>query len=289
MKQIHIKGRFLFSFLLIVNGLLLYGQTELRFGYECADEIKGPEVKIFIKGPDNMTLKLLVDTVRIFNFYQKDYFKYKGKYILSICLVTEKYGKDSINYDFDLKGNETEVDISASFDFNERPIKKGDAFIKGDNVINGYIHLSKIFKAPKSIDIKMDNEDQEDEYYKGPFFKIKNNSKDTLYGEHLPGYFWGTLSYIRNDSVIFIRIGTLDYNFVDSQPLYPDSIKYATVGSFGMTKKLKPSKYRFEVMLAKKWQSPGVRIFKEHHTFIWWTEVKEFYKLGYYFTVKYKI
>lgn len=66
--------------------------------------------------------------------------------------------------------------------------------------------------------------------------KIKNNSKDTLYGEYLPGYFWGTLSYIRNDSILATRTGRIDYTFDNPPPLYPDSVKIATVGSFGLTK-----------------------------------------------------
>ena len=117
------------------------------------------------------------------------------------------------------------------------------------------------------------------------YFIIKNNSKDTLYGEHLPGYFWGTLSYRKNDSTLFTKIGILDYMFVDSPPLYPDSIKYATVGSFGLTKKLVPFEYRFEVMLADKRQSQGIGVYKELKHIIWWAGTKNYYKLKYDFKV----
>ena len=63
------------------------------------------------------------------------------------------------------------------------------------------------------------------------------------------------------------RTGILDYEFVDSPPLYPDSTKIASVGSFGIRKKLVSFDYRFEVMLAKKWQSIGIGIYEENQNF----------------------
>lgn len=264
----------------------LYGQNDFKFSYECGDEIKKPfKTKILLKYPDDKISDLLMDTVCKYKVSEKNYLKYKGKYTLSVWLETESYGKDSIDYDFELNGNEIITDISVSFDYRERLIKKGDIFIKGDKVINGYIRLNKYYTAPESIDISLDKENLGDEYYKGPFFKIKNNSNDTLYGKHLPGYFWGTLSYIRNDSILFTKIGILDYEFVDSPPLYPDSTKYATVGSFGLTKNLIPFEYRFEVMLAKKWQSQGIGIYDERKDFIWWAGTKEYWILRFDFKI----
>ncbi len=101
----------------------------------------------------------------------------------------------------------------------------------------------------------------------------------------MPGYFWGALSYIRNDSILATKIGILDYEFVASPPLYPDSTKLATVGSFGLTKKLMPFNYRFEVMLADKWQSQGIGVYKERQNIDWWAGTKNYYKLKYDFKV----
>lgn len=280
MKHVFNIARFLLVFLLVVKGLHLYGQNDLRFSYKCSDEIRRPyNTKILLKYPDNKISYLLLDTLSKYNFSEKNYFNSKGKYTLSIWFETEKYGKDSIDYNFDLNGNEIITDISVGFDYRERLIKKGE------NVLNGYIRLNKYYNAPKSIDIELDKENLGDEYYKGPFFKIKNNSSDTLYGEYLPGYFWGTLSYLRNDSILLTKIGIIDCEFVDSPPLYPDSTKYAAVGSFGLTKKLIPFEYRFEVMLTKKWQSQGIGIYKERNDFIWWAGTKEYSVLRYDFKI----
>jgi len=260
----------------------LYERNDINFSFEFGDEIASTsKARILLKTPQKEVLNLFTDTISKYEFSKKNYFKSKGKHTLSIYFESKKYGADSLNYDFKLNGKELNVSISISFDYKERLIKQKDIYVKGNKVLNGYIRLNKYYEPPKTIEIHLDTDDIGDEYYRGPFFTIKNNSLDTLYGEHLPGYFWGTLSYMRNDSILRTTIGTLDYNFVDSPPLYPDSIKIATVGSFGIPVKLAPFEYRFEVMLANKWQGigGGVGIYKEQPNFDWWAETKEYYKL----------
>ena len=265
----------------------LHGQNDLQFSFECEEAINSPiETKVLIKLPDGRISNLYSDSITKYNFADKENFASKGKYGLSIYFGAEKYGQDSIVYDFELNGNEIKTIISVDFDFRERLIKKGSIYEKGDSVLNGYVRINKYYIAPETIEISFDKENMGTEYYKGPFFKVKNNSTDTIFGEHLPGYFWGTLSYLRNDSTYMTRTGILDYEFVDSPPLYPDSTKIASVGSFGLTKKLIPIDYRFEVMLAKEWQSTGIGIYKEHENFIWWAGTKEYYKLTHDFKIE---
>jgi len=286
MKRIRIITRRIFIFLLLVEGMSLYGQNGINFSYKCENEIKRPiKSRILLKLPENKTYKLFSDTINESSYSNKDFFKTKGKYTISIFFEAEKYGNDSIDYNFELNGNEINTMISVSFDYRERYIKKGDIYEKGKKELNGYIGVNKYYEAPNSIIIGLDKEQTGDEYYKGPFFKIKNNSNDTLYGEHLPGYFWGTLSYLKNDSIIATRIGSICDEFADSPPLYPDSTKLATVGSFGLTEKLAPFNYRFEVMLVKKRVSQGIGIFEERKNFIWWAGTKEYYKLKYDFKI----
>ncbi|NRB65362.1 MAG: hypothetical protein HRU40_20490 [Saprospiraceae bacterium] len=258
----------------------LHGQNELQFSFECGESIKSPiESSVSIKFPDGRISKLYSDSKTKYDFIDKEYFTSKGKYILSIYFIAENYGQDSIEYDFELNGDEVKTTISVNFDFRERLIKKGNIYEKGNEVLNGSVRINKYYNASKTIEILINKENIGTEYYKEPFFKIKNNSIDTIYGEHMPGYFWGTLSYLRNDSTFMTRIGRLDYNFAASPPLYPDSTKIATVGSFGLTNKLIPFDYRFEVMLAKEFQSTGIGIYTEQESFIWWAGTKEYYKL----------
>ncbi len=286
MKRIRTITRLFLISLLFVKGLTLYGQNEINFSYECEDEILKPfKSRILLKLPENKTQMLFSDSTNEYRFSTKNFFKSKGKYSISLLFETEKYGKDSIDYGFVLKGNELNTEISVSFDYGERLYKKGDIYEKGEKTINGYIRINNYYEAPKSIKIELDKEYLGDEFYKGPFFKITNNSNDTLYGKHLPGYFWGTLSYLKNDSTFATRIGLIDYEFVGSPPLFPDSTKIATVGSFGLNRNLVPFNYRFEVMLARKWQSQGIGVFLERKDFGWWAGTKEYYKLKYDFKI----
>jgi len=265
-------------------GMTLYGQNDIRFSFECNERIESPsKAKIILKSPDKESFNMFTDTIRNYSFSEKNFFKSKGKYTLSITFETEKYGKDSLDYTFELKGSEVTIVISVSFDYREKLIKEGDIYVKGEKILNGYVRLNKYYSGARIVEIEPDINHLSDEFYKGPFFKIKNKSSDTLYGEHLPGYFWGTLSYIRNDSILATRTGILDYEFSDLPPLYPDSTKLATVGSFGYRRKLIPFDYRFEVMLAKEWQSQGIGILEESENFTWWAGTKEYYKLIYDF------
>ena len=289
MKQIQTITRRIFIFLLLLEGMSLYGQNRINFSYKCENEIKRPyKSRILLKLPENKTYKLFSDTINELKYSTTDFFKTKGKYVISIYFDAEKYGKDSINYSFELNGTEINTTISVSFDFRERLYKNGDIYEKGDKTLNGYIRINKYYEASEKVKIELDNEQKGDEFYKGPFFKITNNSTDTLYGEYLPDYFWGTLSYLKNDSVLLTRTGIIDYNFcniIPPPPLYPNSTKIATVGSFGLNRNLVPFDYRFEVMLAKKWQSQGIGVYEERKNFSWWAGTKDYYKLKYDFKI----
>ncbi len=282
MKIIH----FVFVTLLFLNGINAQGQNKMHFSFSYDAEIKASIVaRIVVLLPDGGVSQLYSGTLFEYKLVDKSNFISKGKYKLLICFKAEEYGQDSINYDFELKGGEMETFIDVNFDFSEKLLKEGDVYKKGDKVLNGYIRVSKYYEAPNTIEIKPYDGKISRKSNQGPIFKIKNNSTDTLYGEHLPGYFWGTLSYLKNDSICKTIIGMLDYNFIDLPPLYPDSLKTASVGSFGI-RKLPPAEYRFEVMVAKKWQSTGIGIYKEQKDFIWWAGTKEYYRLKYDFKVE---
>ena len=161
--------------------------------------------------------------------------------------------------------------------------------VLGQNFKNGVLtldkhHTHKYYGEHKNVKIQLIQDEFGTPPYFGPFFKIKNNSHETFYGEYLPGYFWGTLSYIRNDSILRTSIGHIDTDFIDSPPLYPKSTKIATVGSFGLSRKLKSFEYRFEVLLKKKYEVIW-NIYKEQPNFVWEESTNEYFKLKYDFKV----
>jgi hypothetical protein len=121
MTHIRKKGQSILSFLLVLMGMTLYGQNDIYLSYECSDQIIRPtKAKIKLMSPDKKTFYLFEDSVRNFNFSKRNYFKSKGKYTLSICFEAEKYGKDSLNYVFELNGDEIITTITLSFDYREK-------------------------------------------------------------------------------------------------------------------------------------------------------------------------
>jgi len=272
--------------LLLFTGITAYGQSELRFKYEYNNFPQEIFSKIAITTPDNESCIIYCDTKWKYNFNDKYFFTGKGKYILSVYFESEKYGRDSIKYDFNINGNEIYTEISVDFSFREKLIKQGDKYIEGDKIPNGYIEVIKNYDAPESIEISLNTKIKPNNIYRGPYFNIKNNSSDTLCGEFLPGYFWGRLIKYKNGEFISNLRGSLDFNFANSSPLFPDSSDLALVGSFGYSNKLEPANYIYEVRLAKKFQSSGVREYFEKENFKWWADTKEFYVLKCEFEIK---
>lgn len=172
MANIQKIAEFVLSTFLLIMGMSLYGQNDLRFSYECKDKTLSPfNTKVLLKSPDKEIFNLFADTASKFVLSEKEYFKSTGIYTLFITYSTEGHGQDSIAYDFDICGTEINTNISIEFDYKERLIKQGDIFIKGEKVINGYIRVNKYYDAPKSIDIALDNKYLGNEYYKYHFLK----------------------------------------------------------------------------------------------------------------------
>lgn len=269
------KTQLTLLFLLLLNSISTHAQSELSFSFECSKDIKPPIVcRVFLQHPSGSTSGLLSDTISSYDFSTREFVSAKGLYTLSVYFEAEIYGRGAIDYQFELNGAEEETHISLNVD------------VKEERDLHGYVMINKYYKAPESVDISLDHKTKGTKFYKGPFFKIKNNTRDTLYGVHLPGYFWGSLLFIRNDSTLHSRTGVLDYEFIASPPLYPDSTKTATVGSFGIANQLIPFEYRYEVLLSQKWQSLGIGVYEEQETLTWWAGTKEYYRLSYDFEVK---
>jgi hypothetical protein len=274
-----------FGFVLLLLGQNLFGQIDLQFTYEYSDDFKKPVYsKIKIQSPNENIETLYADTIRLFETTKQSYLQYPGDYILKVSFSDFCSLIDSVEYRFTINGTETDVFVNIGFYLDFKLVRENNQWIKKEIVPQGHISVTKHFKASESIQIKW--EDIQSDDYKGPFFKITNNSKDTLYGEFLPGYFWGTLSMSINDSTWSRKnIGTIDMEFVDSPPLLPDSSKIATVGSFGLLKILPKCYYTYEVFLSKKPFNFGLSKYLDKNV-EWWANTKELYRLRYKFKIE---
>ena len=274
-------------FLLLFAGIQAFGQNEIKISYQRSNSTENPfKTLLFFKSPDGKSSRFTIDTASRFVISQKHPLTQSGKYTLSIQVETKKDWVETLDQDFDINGNELLTEIDIHFTRSQRTLKKVEKKEVNHNPIIGFIEIVKYYEAPKSISIELDKEFKGNEYMKGPCFRIKNNSTDTLYGEHLPGYFWGSLSMKNNDSIDYTNFGTIDYNFADSPPLFPDSSTYASVGSFGYRNKLYPSQYQFEINLFNKLQTATKQIPSESKELIWYVDTKQYWKLKYDFEIE---
>ena len=260
----------LFSF-----SLSSVAQTKLNFKYDCSNSVETTRVFVYLKYSNNK-IELLNDTVRLFekslNIPAKE-----TNYILSVEFENKTIGKEALNYPFTLVGNETDVEINVGFDRNN--------WLKKES---GSIKVVKYFKSNHILEIHYFPKMKGNEYFKAPFFMLKNNSNDTIYGQYISGYFWGSISFLV-DSIWSREIfGMLDYNFAGGSPLFPDSVTVAQVGSFGWRNELPKVRYKYTLLYTTDRRSVGggVRQYLEKDNFVWWADTKKYYRLIYEFDVK---
>ena len=256
----------LFSF-----GLSGIAQTKLNFKYYCLDFVETTRVSVYLKYSNNK-IELLNDTVREF---EKRLIIPTGKndYILSVEFENKTIGKEALNYPFTLLGTETDIKVNVILTRNVWLEKEA-----------GVIEIIKYYDEANHLEIEYLSEVKGGGSFRGPFFMLKNNSNDTIYGKHLRGYFWGTLSFLFDSVWSHEIFGQLDYDFVPRPPLFPDSTVIATVGSFGWQNELPKFWYRYTLLYYTTDKNTHKRLEKDN--FIWRADTKKYYRLVYEFEVE---
>lgn len=277
--------RLLYSLGLILLSSRLCGQIDLRFDYVLSDFNDIVKSDISLTNPNENKVQLYLDTIKKYHNFKKNFFTQPGQYKLDCRYLINSKCIGSISYSFELCGNEIEIEMSVDLgqDIKSKWIKNKWTELSRENQC--YISIVKYFKSPESINLKFANIESS-EYYKGPFFTLTNFSKDTIYGEHFPGYFWGSLTFINDSTRSRELIGQIDMNFVDLHPLYPDSSRIAMVGSFGLFNKLPPNKYEYKLLFSTTGNSQGYRKYLDNDTTEWLAKTESFYKLIYEFEIK---
>ena len=278
MKQMNLK--IFICILLFSFSLSSIAQIKLNFKYDCSDAIvKKTQVSVYLKYVNN-TIELLNDTVRKFE-NDLDFSPIGNDYVLSVEFESKTLGKETLDYPFTLAGNEIEVRISV------RLYDKYDWFDKKKSKNNSSIEIIKYYESAHILEIQYLPQLKGDEYYKEPYFSLKNHSKDTIYGEYVKNYFWGSISFLIDSVWSRDYFGRLDVNFSGGSPLFPDSTIIAWVGSFGWRNDLPTNRYKYTLLYTTdKSQSRGVRPYLENDNFIWRAKTHTFYKLMYEFNVE---
>lgn len=267
-----------------MNTDYLHSKTAIQFSYHINDDINFKVYSEFeIRTPSNLICKLFADSLVRYTYSKDDFFHEQGLYSLIIYFSSEKYGKDSISYDFDISAWDSSTEIILSLNNN---IENDDSMPQPIKPLSGYLEINNYRTAPNTIDIKLNPNKESDVYNKGPYFTIKNNSKDTLYGRYFPGQFWGKLFLI--DYVLSPKeiLSIIDLNFAPGIPLYPDSNAISTVGSFGVSNNLQAGNYKYILLLSREESSIGIGEYLEKGNIKWWAETRNYYQLVYDFEIK---
>lgn len=276
MKQI-----FITFILILTNVISVKGQCDMLIDYSAEEIPSASRGTLRLLLPDGKSTIVLDDTIK---HLQKEYHLGQlGEYRLTLIFTNEISGRDSLERSFTLTGEEYKVETTAHFG---REPKNWFDWQSKDSINSGRFTITKYSHPSPLVKIKyLRNNTGENGEFPGPLFIVKNESKDTLYGEWLPGYLWGTLSrwvegeYVGNPSGQICT--TCDYE----PPLYPDSVKLAWVGSFGV--RISPGKYRFNLYYSTENNIRGAagKVY-ESDTFRWWSSVQNWHLLTCEFETK---
>ena len=275
------RHTFAIFILILSNAISVKGQCDMLIDYSVENIQSTSHGTLRMLLPDGKMTIVFNDTVK--QMQQECHLEQLGEYRLTVIFSNEKSGKDSLERTFTLTGEEYKVETTAHFG---REPKNWFDWQSKDSINSGRFTITKYSHPSPLVKIKyLRNNTGENGEFPGPQFLVKNESKDTLYGEWLPGYFWGSLSILVEDEYVGNLSGRIDTEFVNEPPLYPGSDKLAWVGSFG--RKTYPGKYRFNLYYSTKDNRKGsVRLISETDSFRWWSAVQNWHLLTCEFETK---
>ena len=275
------KKIFAIFILFLSNVISVKGQCDMLIDYSVEKIPSTSHGTLRMLLPDGKSTILFDDTIR--QIQKTIHLEQLGEYRLTAVFFSALSGKDSLERRFILTGEEYKVEMSARFERERRNYsdwKSKDSINSGRFTITKYSHPSPLVKMKYIRSSTGENNE-----FPGPLFIVKNESRDTLYGEWLPGYFWGTLSKWVEGKYVGKHSGQICTTWADEPPLYPDSTKPAWVASFGI--KTPPGRYRFNLFYSTENNIKGsaTKIY-ESETFRWWSSVQNWHLLTCEFETK---
>lgn len=268
------KIRFLFI-IVIAFAASAAAQCNMQIDYSVEDIQSTVHGTLRMLLPNGNTVVLIDDTTRQI---KKDYnLNQLGEYRITAIFSSNTSGRDSLEKTFMLTGEEYKVEAMLHF---QKESKNWYDWNNKESITSGHFKIIKYSNPSPSVKISFLR------YYntgeigevQGPLFVVKNESQDTIYGEYLPGYLWGTLFMWRDGEYVGAKGGMIDLDFNPEPPLYPNSEKLAWVGSFG--RKITPGKYRFNLYYSTEDRAKGSsKLTCETDSFRWWSDVQNWHLL----------
>lgn len=262
--------------LLLVQSTSLCGQCDLHIDYSVKDLPTSSLGTLRLLMPDGTDFILFRDTCRQTEFTCR--LEQLGEYRMTATFTNGIKCNESLEQVFNLTGDEYLVESIVHFRRERMDLSDWSS---KDSIPSGFFTITKCLHPSPLVKIKYlyTNSRRGDDIL-GPIFSIINDSQDTLYGEWLPGYFWGVLSRWKDGDYVGYSVGSIDTDWVEEPPLFPGQEKNAWVASFGRI--TPPGKYRFRLYYTT--DSPYVSkrsagLTRETETFRWWSSVSKWYLL----------
>lgn len=262
--------------LLLAQSASLHGQCDLHIDYSVKDLPTSSLGTLRLLMPDGTDFILFRDTCRQTEFTCR--LEQLGEYRMTATFTNGIKCIESLEQVFNLTGDEYLVESIVHFRRERMDLSDWSS---KDSIPSGFFTITKCLHPSPLVKIKYlyTNSRRGDDIL-GPIFSIINDSQDTLYGEWLPGYFWGALSRWKDGDYVGYSVGSIDTDWVEEPPLFPGQEKNAWVASFGRI--TPPGKYRFRLYYTT--DSPYVSkrsagLTRETETFRWWSSVSKWYLL----------
>lgn len=153
-----------------------------------------------------------------------------GTYRLRFCYNKMRSLTDTLEYDFQLKGTEQEVNVTVTIG----RIKKLRGTVEVWETVDpeGFITLYRYYPIPQGVSIEL-QQSVDEEGNDWPHFKLSNNTQFDLYGGSIFGGFYGSISYLMSDSTWGkpIRTGP-DFKQANQEPLHSGQSTIAKIGDY---------------------------------------------------------
>lgn len=262
--------------LLLAQSTSLRGQCDLHIDYSVKDLPTSSLGTLRLLMPDGTDFILFRDTCRQTEFTCR--LEQLGEYRMTATFTNGIKCNESLEQVFNLTGDEYLVESIVHLRRERMDLSDWSS---KDSIPSGFFTITKCLHPSPLVKIKYlyTNSRRGDDIL-GPIFSIINDRQDTLYGEWLPGYFWGVLSRWKDGDYVGYSVGSIDTDWVEEPPLFPGQEKNAWVASFGRI--TPPGKYRFRLYYTT--DSPYVSkrsagLTRETETFRWWSSVSKWYLL----------
>ncbi len=263
-----------FLVMAFVHFVPAYGQCEMQISYAVRD-LQSPILgTLILTNPDGDSIVIFSETKRKEDIAYR--LEQKGDYRLSVSLDDGSLGKESLEQCFSITGEELRIETRIEIQLEPKDLRDWGC---RDSISSARFVITKYSKPSPSVKIKYLYTLVGQGYdIHGPIFSIINESQDTIYGEWLPGYFWGTLSIWKDGSYSKSLGETIDLEFVDKPPLSTGSESFASVGSFG--RNIPFGKYRYNLLYSTEGSSKNsIPLIRESDSFRWWGKVQNWYLL----------